>query len=600
MEYIKKFSTLKELKRSKEFKEKDLSYCDVSGIDLSALSWREWCGFKFFHTNFKDTNIKFEPSSLKQINYHYCLEYCDFTGCDLSNIKSFAYVSFKGSIFKGTHLSVRLLASEFDDVKDVVFSEEMADQVRKLSSVGVFDISTLKLNPHIPFSSLEIFLILRQLLPSIKSFIASHSYEKYLTMIKETLVEDAKREGALCRLCTILGYDKFSPIDKIQLFQGLIHDKCYDEIDFSSIPHDLLEKFRFVNCRFKELTLPFGEMEELSMMDKTDKTRKLTIIPHVIIPGLDASSWQSKRKTRLGNTCITRQTNLYLELGRKCNGRCSFCRNHLLEPTAFNFDAVMKSFRSIEPYLNNIVIGGGEPTLKETRELLTYIRNHKKNYGVGYYVSTNGSCGPEYLWELVSRLQYYVNISRHSIEDADNNQILGVKSLSTEEIRDLTSKYYTSAFTLVATCFQEGLNSVEALERYIELSDYLRIRNVLFQSLHEDMGDLPEKLRKLHQIDDMIFDEVIAKLREQNYFVSELPIYSTGDYKLIIVKSSDGDKTISFKKYITKEELDREWPRASKRSFDLSIAPNGDIFQNWHQKSDKVLCNLTIDEQKRQ
>ncbi len=597
MEYIKKFTTSEELLHSKEFRERDLSYCDVSGIDLSKFSWKYWKGFKFFHTNFKDTNIKFELSTLRLIectNYH-CLEYCDFTNCDLSYIRSFAYVSYKGSVFKGTHLSIKLLVSEMDDVKDVVFSEEMADEVRELSSVGVFDISSLKLNPHIPFSSLEIFLILRRLLPSLKNFIPSHNFEKYLELIKDALIEDAKREGALCRLCTILGYDKFSPIDKIQLFQGLIHDKCYDEIDLSSIPHDLLEKFNFRNCHFEELTLPIGEMKELSIMDETIKKITNTVIPHVIIPGIDASSWQSKRGTRLGNTCITRQTNLYLELGRKCNGRCSFCRNHLLDPTVFNFDAIMKSFRSIEPYLNNVVIGGGEPTLKETREFLSYIHHHKENYKVSYYVSTNASCGPEYIWELVRNLDYNVNISRHAIEDADNDSILGVKSLSTEEIRDLTSKYYTNAFTLVATCFQGGLNSVDALERYIELADYLNIRNVLFQSLHEDMGNLQEETQKLHQIDDMIFDEVIAKLREQNYFVSELPIYSTGDYKLIIVKSSDNNKTISFKKYITKEELEREWSRASKRTFDLSIAPNGDVFQNWHQKSDKVICHLPKD-----
>lgn len=136
----------------------------------------------------------------------------------------------------------------------------------------------------------------------------------------------------------------------------------------------------------------------------------------------------------------------------------------------------------------------------------------------------------------------------------------------------------------MATCFKGGLDHVSDLEQYIELSDYVG-SNVLFQTLHEDLKDGEPSV----QIDDGIFDEVITHLKEQGYKVGEVPIYSTGDYKLIIVKSKNEEKTISFKKYITKEELEKEWYRASKRTFDLSMAPNGDVYENWHQTSNLVL-----------
>ncbi len=82
---------------------------------------------------------------------------------------------------------------------------------------------------------------------------------------------------------------------------------------------------------------------------------------------------------------------------------------------------------------------------------------------------------------------------------------------------------------------------------------------------------------EIEPIDDNIFDEMISKLKEQSWKIS-LHIYSTGDYKLIMAQKND--KTISFKKYITKEELEQEWYQACKRTFDLSMDPSGNIYQN--------------------
>jgi len=87
-------------------------------------------------------------------------------------------------------------------------------------------------------------------------------------------------------------------------------------------------------------------------------------------------------------------------------------------------------------------------------------------------------------------------------------------------------------------------------------------------------------------IEDEIFDEMIALLKEQGYEIS-IPIYSTGDYKLIMAKK--GNRNISFKRYITPEQLQVEWNRACKRTFDLSMDPSGNLYQNWHQGADKVL-----------
>lgn len=56
---------------------------------------------------------------------------------------------------------------------------------------------------------------------------------------------------------------------------------------------------------------------------------------------------------------------------------------------------------------------------------------------------------------------------------------------------------------------------------------------------------------------------------------------------MIIAKK--GYQTISFKQYIEREELEHGWQDAVKRTFDLSMDPSGNIYQNRHQSSDKVL-----------
>ncbi len=322
----------------------------------------------------------------------------------------------------------------------------------------------------------------------------------------------------------------------------------------------------------------------LSFVDTGKDNITYTSIPRIIIPKFDVSSWQDFRDTRLDSTCFTTQTNLYLELGRFCNASCFFCRNQFLEKCDFDFQKIVNNLKYLLPYLNNLVIGGGEPTL--LKKYLRYLRKNgfhlNQSRKVNAIVSTNGSCGLDFLVELSNF--YHINLSRHAVLDDDNNQVFKIETLKTEDIKGLGLKH--SDLTLAATCFEGGLDTVDALENYIEFSDYVCANTVLFQTLHHD---LDYKDQKIEQIDNRIFDEVIIKLEEQGYHVGKLPIYSTGDYKLIVVKSPNGEKTISFKKYIPEEELQNEWHRASKRTFDLSMSPNGDIYQNWHQSSNKVL-----------
>jgi len=592
---IMKFLDIEDILLSTEFLNKDLSYCDLSGIDLSELPASTWNDFIFDHTNFTDTNIRFYPSLLKKnvmIGFSFSkLEYCDFTNCDLSYLESceFLNVSIKGSNFTNTNLDVEFTnaysgnldfyyldayPSHFKSYDDVIFPQD-EKVLKNINNTNLLvNYQTLKDNPELYYSSYNIYFLIKIELDKIeRKGIRGFDLNGYISKMLE---EDTKREGKLAQFFNILNSDSpFTDEQRIKFFNGVVEYKKFKEIDLSFVPIQLLKEIEFIDCIFDKVIFPNNYEKEYGNFGFYK-----CFIPKVSFPTITPSSWDKFNEKRFGSSRITFHRNLYLELGRICNGKCKFCRNQYLEPCHYDFEKIKENLSLIRFDIDNIVIGGGEPTL-----LLDDIIELRDNItgNINWTIFTNGSLSLEKLIQLGN--EFNLNISRHSVDDDVNNKILGVYSLTTQELRKLKITYYPN-ITLCATCFKgDGIDSISKMEDYIKLSDYCQIQRVLFQTLHKDLNDYGS-IMPVIPIEDEIFDEMIIKLREQGYFIGN-PIYSTGDYKLIIAKK-DG-KIISFKKYITKEELEKEWYQASKRTFDLSMDPSGNIYQNWHQSSGKVL-----------
>lgn len=607
---IKKFNNIEEFMNSKEFEFKDLSYCNVSNLDLSKFAEITWENFKFFHTNFSNSNIQFKIENLKKNGKgESILEYCNFTGCNLSNIRLFN-VSCIGSNFMNTNLKYNppiICSNDKKRFKNVVFSNEISNFAHELAESGWLDFETISINSHLNFSSEEIYIAIRNELPSSNKFISTTKCEEALKIINKGLDEDEKRGGYLNKFYNSLDNGQFSNIDKVLFFQGIVQNKIFDQVDFSYVAYTLLAKFEFKNCEFNQITLPQDTMDvtgkynlnfyknkkiySIFKNDGSEFTQDLstyTKIPYIIIPKVTSSSWKDfkgrlqKDNKRFGFTCFTTETNLYLQLGKTCNASCIFgCRNQCLESSEYNrnTNTIINNFQTISPYINNVVVGGGEPTLYF--EDLKYFKEKCNYNNIGYYVSTNGTCSFDKLEELQNK--YTIYLSRHALEDRDNDNVFGTSTIKIEEIKDLEEP-----LILTATCYNGGLDTVEDLEKYIELSDYVNSKGILFQTLHKDLNF---KEQRIPQIDDRIFDEVIFKLKEQGYSGGEIPIYSTGNYKLIRLTSPNNEKIIAFKKYITMEESKLEWNRAAKRTFDLSMEINGDIYENWNQTSEPILLS---------
>lgn len=91
-------------------------------------------------------------------------------------------------------------------------------------------------------------------------------------------------------------------------------------------------------------------------------------------------------------------------------------------------------------------------------------------------------------------------------------------------------------------------------------------------------------------IDENIFSEVIAYLERAMNLKKKQPICSSGGYTSTVLTTNNYSRsfTVAFKDYISKEELSNIWPSATKRTFDLSIDPSGNVHENWHQTSGLV------------
>lgn len=563
---MKRFQTLEEFLHSEAFSRKDLSDCDLSNLDLSSFSPSTWEGFNFYETNFTNTNIKFYPQTLKWNGFDWDLDYCNFTNCDLSYLtaKDLEKVSIEGCNFTNTNFYVNPLDSDFY-FYGVIFGD--AYHGRELDKyASKMDIDTLLLNPNLSFSSNSILEMLHN----------SYLLHNIVTIdIDKVLDIDKKNEGKLWKFWNLISSDvKFCDREKVTFFsEGIVLNKNFTTLDFSEFDYDFLNNFKFAHCRFQKIIFPNSDIKVDNINIKYSKAEE------VIFPTMTPSSWNKINRKRLfGN--VTFYRNLYVELGRFCNGKCQFCRNQYLEPCEYDFETIFENLYNLYPYLDNIVIGGGEPTLL-TEDLKKLCYSDMKGK---ITIFTNASLHYDELMELNAMAPLY--ISRHSMDDDENNKILGVEALTNVNLRFLCAFRFLKPITLCATCFENGLDSKDKILDYIKYyRKEVKIHNFLFQTLHQDLNT-PFSSNTVLPISNHVFDLVIHKLRKKGYEIS-IPIYSTGDYKLIIAKKDDIH--ISFKQYITKEELESKWYQSPKRTFDLSMDPSGNLYENWHQSSGKVL-----------
>ena len=593
IEHLNQFVKEERIKKIKEQlpKNKDFSNMDLSHFDLSIIEPEFWNGAIFYNTNFSNTGIRFYPQQL----YNLQMIDCNFEGTDLSYLSTndFRFLTIKGCNFRNTNLKVDLTVIYQGELYGVVLDSSYSAKTKEYWYNLELDMKTLEMNPFIRVFPIQLLQIIRKTIPNRYTFLSHNDIKMYIQK-SEILLENFD-DGSIFKLYNMI--KKYGTLlDCLRFFQGYIENIDFFDITFKEIPRNVLDNFEFKGCTFRNVIFENSISELTSMRNAKifDNENNLT---NVIFNDLSFDSWKDLKSSRIGNGIITFKRNLYLELGTRCNCNCSFCRNSsfITESSStcrnrYNLDRIKKNLLAIRLYLDNVFIGGGEPTLRinDIKELYLYLREY--NVRPNLVVVTNGSINNTNLSNLLEYVDS-VYISRHSISDDENIAILNpsknTKILSLEDISNLSE---IREITLSPVCVKNGLDSSEKIMEYISTAFKFGVKSVLISTLHRDAsyGSFGINYGDLY-VSPNIFCEVKQELLLQGY--SKKPqICSTGGYLLDIFTSSN--YSVAFKEYIDKKDEEKLWFEKCKRTFDFSMSPNGDIFENWRQ--DKLINLETL------
>lgn len=602
----KKINDISEIWDGKKLLIKDFSNLDLSSLDLSNIPKESWYDCIFYNTDFSNTNIKFVPSKLRETigkTYQYDYPYksifisnCIFDNCDLSyfNIEDFYFygVYYDGCSFKNTNYH------GFRELYDIVLDDfylkqdfDYYDEFKNRNNFTRFDINTIRKNPDLKIPSYLILFAIELYLYNEKRKFSD--INEMTTDKKEELIKEAEsilkydKQGYLKRM-----YEKLKQMmdvnQRYDFFEGKIKGVHIKDVKAENLPISLLAVFEFSNNEFDNVEVNNSLRDLLKPVDYFlyDYGNLKNTYTKLCLPSIKYDSWQENinARRRIANGSISFLTKVYVELSRLCNGKCQFCRNSSFDKCNYNLEMIKSTLEKIQNYVNIVVFGGGEPTLK-LDDVKKICDDFDKK--VDFHMFTNGS-NPKIIDDDYVMNNLKINLSRHSIDDVKNSKIFKISPINMmtkKDIEKLASK--NPDMTLAATCFNGGLDNLEDIILYIEFAKEIGVKKVSFNDLHKDnsMGSKDIYSSNLN-IDPKVFDDLINYLKE-NGFRNKFPIYATGGYVSYVFKDKDGF-SVAVQNYITKKELDDAWPYAIKRTFDLSIDPSGNLYENWHQQSNPV------------
>lgn len=583
----------------------DLTDYDLSGLDLSFIPSKAWDHCVIKNTNFSNTGANLDFSLFFTISGE--VEDCNFEGTNIINmqmhtprLKYYFNCDFRKTNIKfDKNYNLYSLYDEGFRFYDCYLPDDFFETYdSRIQCLNWCDVATIKKNPNLAFPEKLIFEAVSYELDKLdgdfvdgvkdaEAFIRQYDKSGKLVSFIETISKCC--DGREDRIASLL-QDR-------SLWNWAFKDVHFD----SDLIFDLPISFNrclFENCTFDApVSDLFKRVKFRSYSGERSNNIRNNRFEGVVFPQMKHSSWKDIERNRVSGSRITARTNLYLELGRSCNARCEFCRNESFGKCEYNLETVLEKLKLVEPYIDDLVIGGGEPTLllKDLKKLVLYVNEIDLGRRLNRYVFSNGTA-PMDVYDWLKDKDFSLNISRHAVSDEENARILNcrnrlignkAKNANAENLRYLVR----FGATICATCFSGGLDTKEKLLEYIEFAEKLGAGRVLLSNLHLDSssGDLVS-FNDIN-IATNLFKDTMAYL-ESRGFSKSIPIYSTGGYSSTVLEH--GNFKVVFKEYISKKDIELEWNRASKRTFDLSIDPNGRLFDNWHQQSDEVILTPKV------
>lgn len=270
---------------------------------------------------------------------------------------------------------------------------------------------------------------------------------------------------------------------------------------------------------------------------------------------------------------------LHLKVTDKCNAKCSFCIeqdccvDEDAEVYLRNLDITLNEMQKAG-LLYSVSVTGGEPTLFSRFEDLCDILS---KYDIGFLtLNTNGALLPKYR-KKIDGLFDFVNISRHSILDHDNDIIFGTQVLTVSELKKLRKKFKKTKMRIQCVmwhgCMPKDMN--DFVETY-SFADDISFRRLM------EVGDE-------YSLDYQIFEHDYRYCLEYAFNNWEFIEQTIQDYYVYEIYNC-GTTNVTFS-YSNMKML-RDVERTESESFyrELILHPNGILSGSW-LKDRKILLN---------
>lgn len=248
-----------------------------------------------------------------------------------------------------------------------------------------------------------------------------------------------------------------------------------------------------------------------------------------------------------------------------CNANCSFCPEKEMEQKASKDEWItnLMSALQISRYIHNHVsLSGGEPTL-DPRLLARTIKTISRFPRMGVGITTNGQ-----FLESLTKTQafmeacrvdgkdeffpYFINISRHAFDTADNNRLMGTNYRHTMgdifAFRRMLPRSVSFRLNMVLVAGEDHLklfNEAKELEHHF-------LDNNIVISFRTDYNLVVPKEEGL--IPKEIYEQFVSVFGEceETYSCPTCVTHSPKAYSSFILKAGDFEPT-------TKEEIQREF-----------------------------------------
>lgn len=293
-------------------------------------------------------------------------------------------------------------------------------------------------------------------------------------------------------------------------------------------------------------------------------------------------SYENKMEVELFGNKVLLENNpwlwhLHLKATDTCNAGCSFCveKNAVKKecPELFlrNTDNMLYEMEKAG-CLYSVSVTGGEPLMFQEFEQLCYIlKSHNINF---LTINTNGKRLSEKL-KFIDGLYDFVDISRHSVSDIENNFIFRAKIPTIEELKEIKRRMKKTKIRI--QCVMDKVNTIENVLEFINVFSFAD--DISFRKLM--------KLPKEYGVDYKSKNEEYQKLLEYAYQNWELKEQAIQDYYVYeIWNNGFTDITLSYSNMKMLRSVEKTEPKEIFREF--IIHPDGTISGSW-KKDCKVI-----------